>query len=104
MSGVIMRDLPPSRHDKCNIIERALRNAFMNTHQRKLERDSTMFRTVSILGLGVVCLITALIAALFSFRIAVEENWMMAKVVFFIFLILAVLAFAGVYMGRRREV
>ena len=63
-----------------------------------------MFRTISILGLGVVCLITALIAALFGFRIAVDETWMLAKVVFFIFLVLAALAFAGVYLGRRREV
>jgi uncharacterized membrane protein YtjA (UPF0391 family) len=58
-----------------------------------------MFRAVSILGLGVVCFI----AALFGFRIAVDESWMIAKVVFFIFLVLAVLAFAGVYIGRRRE-
>jgi uncharacterized membrane protein YtjA (UPF0391 family) len=62
-----------------------------------------MYRTISILGLGIVCFITALIAALFGLRIASDESWMVAKVLFFIFLILSVLVFLGGYFARRRE-
>lgn len=63
-----------------------------------------MFRTISILGVGVVCLIVALIAVVFDFRIASDESWNVEKVLFVSFLTIAVLSFVGVYIGRRREV
>jgi hypothetical protein len=63
-----------------------------------------MFRTISILGVGVVCLIVALIALLFDFRIASDESWNLEKVLFVSFLAVAVLCFVGVTIGRRREV
>jgi uncharacterized membrane protein YtjA (UPF0391 family) len=44
-----------------------------------------------------------LIAVLLGLKIASDESWMVAKVFFFIFLILAVLVFLGVYFARRRE-
>jgi uncharacterized membrane protein YtjA (UPF0391 family) len=47
------------------------------------------------LGLGVVCLVIALIAALFGFGIASTESFFAAKIFFFIFLVLAVLSFVG---------
>jgi uncharacterized membrane protein YtjA (UPF0391 family) len=62
-----------------------------------------MFRTISILGVGVVCLIVALITVLFDFRIASDESWNLEKVLFVSFLAIAVLSFLAVYIGRRRE-
>jgi uncharacterized membrane protein YtjA (UPF0391 family) len=62
-----------------------------------------MFRTISIVGVGVVCLIVALIAILFDFRIASDESWNVEKVLFVSFLAIAVLCFVGIYIGRRRE-
>jgi uncharacterized membrane protein YtjA (UPF0391 family) len=44
-----------------------------------------------------------LIAVLLGLKIASDESWMVAKVFFFIFLILAVLVFLGVYFARRQE-
>jgi uncharacterized membrane protein YtjA (UPF0391 family) len=63
-----------------------------------------MFRTIVLLGVGVVCLIVALIAVLFDFRIASDESWNVGKVLFFSFLALAVLTFVVISIGRRREV
>ena len=63
-----------------------------------------MFRTISILGVGVVCLIVALIAFFFDVRIAADESWNLEKVLFVSFLAVAVVSFVGVYFGRRREV
>ncbi|HEV3439990.1 MAG TPA: hypothetical protein VG122_21665 [Gemmata sp.] len=63
-----------------------------------------MFRMISLLGVGVVCLIVALIVVLFDFRIALDESWNVQKVLFVSFLAIAVLSFVGVYVGRRREV
>jgi uncharacterized membrane protein YtjA (UPF0391 family) len=60
-----------------------------------------MFR--SVLGLGVVFLFVALIAALFGFGVISAESWMIAKVFFFIFLVLAVLAFVGGLFVRTRD-
>jgi uncharacterized membrane protein YtjA (UPF0391 family) len=60
-----------------------------------------MFRTA--LGLGVVFLVIALIAALFGFGVVSAESWMVAKVFFFIFVVLAVLAFVGGFFVRTRE-
>ena len=59
-----------------------------------------MFR--SILGLGVLFLIVALIAGLFCFGFVSAESWYIAKIFFFVFLVLAVLAFVGGYFGRSR--
>jgi uncharacterized membrane protein YtjA (UPF0391 family) len=47
----------------------------------------------STLGLGVVCLIIALLAGLFGFGILSAESWVVAKICFFVFLVLAVLSF-----------
>ena len=60
-----------------------------------------MFR--SALGLGVVFLVVALVAGLFGFGILSAESWMIAKVFFFIFLVLAVLSFLGGYVVRSRN-
>lgn len=60
-----------------------------------------MFR--SILGLGVVFLIVALIAALFGFGVVSAGSWEVAKIFFFIFLVLAVLAFVGSFVFARRS-
>ena len=60
-----------------------------------------MFRTV--LGLGVVFLVVALIAALFGFGVVSAESWVVAKVFFFIFLVLAVLSFVGGFFVRTRH-
>lgn len=49
-----------------------------------------MFRTA--LGLSVVFLVVALIAGLFGFGILSAGSWFIAKIFFFIFLVLAVLA------------
>lgn len=62
-----------------------------------------MFRIISILGVGLMCLMIALIAVIFEYRIAVEDSWMVAKIVFFTFLGFVLLAFGGVYLARRRE-
>ena len=56
------------------------------------------------LGLVVLFLIFALIAALFGFGIVSAESWVAAKVFFFIFLALAVLTLAGSFHSRREEV
>jgi LPXTG-motif cell wall-anchored protein len=66
-------------------------------------KEFTMYRVISILGVGLICLITALIFGIFDFRIAVDESWTRATVVFFIFLGVVLLAFGGVYLARRRE-
>jgi uncharacterized membrane protein YtjA (UPF0391 family) len=60
-----------------------------------------MFRNV--LGLGVLFLIIALIAALFGFGVVSSESWFVAKVFFFIFLVLAVLSFVGGFFVRTRN-
>lgn len=58
-----------------------------------------MFRTA--LGLGVAFLIIALIAALFGFGVVSAESWLLAKIFFFIFLVLSVLTFVGGFFVRR---
>ena len=60
-----------------------------------------MFRTV--LGLGVAFLIIALIAGLFGFGLISVESWVLAKVFFFVFLVLAVLSFIGGFVFIRRQ-
>jgi uncharacterized membrane protein YtjA (UPF0391 family) len=59
-----------------------------------------MFRTA--LGLGVAFLVIALIAGLFGFIGVGSLAWEGAKIFFFIFLVLAVLAFVGGFVLRDR--
>lgn len=54
-------------------------------------------------SLGVVFLVIALIAALSGFGAVEAIAWGGAKIFFFIFLVLAVLAFVGVFFYRRRH-
>ncbi len=61
-----------------------------------------MFR--SVLGLGVAFLVLALIAGLFGFIGVGNLAWEGAKILFFIFLVLAVLAFVGGIFFRREGV
>jgi uncharacterized membrane protein YtjA (UPF0391 family) len=58
--------------------------------------------TRSVLGLGVVFLVVALIAALFGFGVVSAESWYVAKIFFFVFLVLAVVAFVGGFFTRTR--
>lgn len=59
-----------------------------------------MLRTT--MGLGVAFLVIALIAGLFGFIGVGSLAWGGAKILFFIFLVLAVLAFVGGgFFGRR---
>jgi uncharacterized membrane protein YtjA (UPF0391 family) len=65
-------------------------------------KEHTMMRY--IMGLGVLFLIIALIAGLFGFIGVGSLAWEGARVFFFIFLVLAVLAFVGGWFGRRGDV
>jgi len=80
--------------------EGTLRAAGRPNHQ-VAEGELIMFR--STLGLGVVFLVIALIAALFGFGVVSAESWLVAKVFFFIFLVLAVLSFVGGFFVRTRH-
>jgi uncharacterized membrane protein YtjA (UPF0391 family) len=53
------------------------------------------------MGLGVTFLVIALIAGLFGFIGVGSLAWEGAKIFFFIFLVLAVLAFLGGWFGHR---
>jgi len=55
----------------------------------------------SIIGLAVGFLIIALIAAVFGFGFVASEFMMGAKILFVVFLVLAVLAFLGGAFSRR---
>lgn len=59
-----------------------------------------MFR--ASLGLGVLFLVIALVAGLFGFGIVSAQSWWVAKVFFFVFVVLAVLSFVGGFFVRRR--
>jgi uncharacterized membrane protein YtjA (UPF0391 family) len=48
-----------------------------------------------MLRLALVFLVIALIAALFGFGLVANLSWAAAKILFFIFLVLAILAFFG---------
>jgi len=61
-----------------------------------------MLRTT--IGLGVAFLVIALIAGLFGFIGVGSVAWEGAKIFFFIFLVLAVLAFLGGFFFRRGSV
>jgi uncharacterized membrane protein YtjA (UPF0391 family) len=56
----------------------------------------------SILGLGVTFLVIALVAGLFGFIGVGSLAWEGAKIFFFIFVVLAVLAFVGGFFARGR--
>jgi len=58
-----------------------------------------MLRTT--IGLGVAFLVVALIAGLFGFIGVGSMAWAGAKIFFFIFLVLAALAFVGGFFFRR---
>ena len=58
-----------------------------------------MFR--SLIGLAVLFLVIALVAALSGFGAVESIAWGGAKIFFFIFLVLAVLSFVGGFFGRR---
>ena len=66
--------------------------AFLKSHPF-LSGAQAMFRTV--LGLGIAFLVIALIAGLIGFIGVGSLLWEGAKIFFFIFLVLAVLAFVG---------
>jgi len=61
-----------------------------------------MLRTT--IGLGVLFLVIALIAGLFGFIGVGSLAWAGAKIFFFIFLVLAVLAFVGGFFARRGSI
>jgi uncharacterized membrane protein YtjA (UPF0391 family) len=58
-----------------------------------------MFR--SLIGLAVLFLVIALVAALSGFGAVESIAWGGAKIFFFIFLVLAVLSFVGGFFVRR---
>ncbi len=60
-----------------------------------------MFRTA--LGLGILFLVIALVAALFGFGIVSAESWLIAKICFFVFVVLAVLSLVGGFFVRGRR-
>jgi uncharacterized membrane protein YtjA (UPF0391 family) len=53
-----------------------------------------------MLRLAIVFLVIALIAALFGFGGVASYSWEGAKIIFFVFIVLAVLSFAGGAMRR----
>jgi uncharacterized membrane protein YtjA (UPF0391 family) len=65
-----------------------------------LSGEPTMFRTA--LGLGVVFLVIALIAGLFGFGLVSADSWLIAKVFFFVFVVLAVLSIVSGFFFRTR--
>ena len=73
--------------------------AFLTSHPHLLRRQTTLRTTM---GLGVVFLLIALIAGLFGFIGVGSLAWEGAKILFFIFLVLAVLAFVGGIVFRDR--
>lgn len=56
-----------------------------------------------MLRLAVLFLVIALIAALFGFGLVADYSWAGAKILFFIFLVLAVLSFLGGGVFRRTD-
>ena len=58
----------------------------------------------SIMGLGFVFLVIALIAGFFGYVGIDNLAWEGARIVFFIFLVLAVLALSGGFFFRRGDV
>lgn len=62
-----------------------------------------MFRMVSILGLGMVLLILAATAVLFSFRIVSDEDGSLATLLIVVSVCLAGAAGSMVYVARQRE-
>jgi uncharacterized membrane protein YtjA (UPF0391 family) len=50
-----------------------------------------------------VFLVIAMIAALFGFGVVSAESWVVAKIFFFVFLVLAVLSFVGWSVFARKQ-
>lgn len=55
-----------------------------------------------MLRLAIIFLVVALIAALFGFGLVADYSWAGAKILFFVFLVLAVLSYLGGRSGRFR--
>jgi len=68
--------------------------------QPTFEGERVMLRTT--MGLGVLFLVIALVAGLFGFIGVGSLAWEGARILFFIFLVLAVLAFVGGFFFRDR--
>ncbi len=77
----------------------AFSTSFLTNHPPIFLGEQTMLRTT--IGLGVVFLVIALLAGLFGFVGVGSLAWEGAKILFFIFLVLAVLAFVGGFFFRR---
>ncbi len=60
-----------------------------------------MFRIA--LGLAIAFLVIALIAGLVGFGIISAGSWLVAKIFFFVFIVLAALAFVGGFFVRGRR-
>jgi uncharacterized membrane protein YtjA (UPF0391 family) len=60
-----------------------------------------MLRTT--IGLGVLFVVVALVAGLFGFGVVSDDSWAVARIFFFIFLVLAVLSFLGGFFFSRRS-
>jgi uncharacterized membrane protein YtjA (UPF0391 family) len=72
----------------------AFNTTFLSSHPTFLRR-STMLR------LAIAFLVLALIAAFLGFGVVAALSWEGAKILFYIFLVLAVLSFLGYGYGRR---
>jgi uncharacterized membrane protein YtjA (UPF0391 family) len=48
-----------------------------------------------MLRLALLFLVVALVAALFGFGLVADMSWVAAKILFFVFIVLAILAFLG---------
>jgi uncharacterized membrane protein YtjA (UPF0391 family) len=55
-----------------------------------------------MVGLGVVFLVTALVAALFGFGVVSDESWLAGKVFSVFFLVLSGLSFVWGWLARGR--
>ena len=55
-----------------------------------------------MLRLAIIFLVVALVAALFGFGLVADYSWAGAKILFFVFLVLAVLSYLGGRSGRFR--
>jgi uncharacterized membrane protein YtjA (UPF0391 family) len=60
-----------------------------------------MFRNA--LSLGIMFFVIALIAGLFGFGVVSADSWIVAKVCFFVFVVLAALAFVSGFFFRGRN-
>jgi uncharacterized membrane protein YtjA (UPF0391 family) len=54
-----------------------------------------LFGGFVMLRLAILFLVVALIAALFGFGLVADYSWAAAKIIFFVFIVLAILSFLG---------